>query len=52
VDAGPEDPISSLTEGAVHAHELFMAYVNAGFTRPEALQLIAAIISASVRPPG
>ena len=34
----PEDPITSLAEGAAQLHELFTAYVNAGFSRDEAAQ--------------
>jgi hypothetical protein len=48
---GPEDPITSLAEGAAQMHELFMAYLHAGFTRAEALQIMISIVTASIRPP-
>lgn len=44
---GPEDPMTSLAEGAASLHELFMAYVNAGFSRDEALRITIGIITAS-----
>lgn len=40
----PQDPLSALAQAAAQIHELFTAYVNAGFTRPEALQLVIGII--------
>lgn len=40
----PQDPIGQLAEGAAQLHELFMSYVDAGFTRSEALQIIIGII--------
>lgn len=47
----PPDPITSLAAGAAQTHELFMSWVNAGFTRPEALQMIIAfMIAATPRP--
>jgi hypothetical protein len=42
---GPIDPISDLAAGAAQIHELFMAYVNADFTRAEALQIIIAMVT-------
>jgi hypothetical protein len=46
----PEDPMSELAEGAAQLHELFMAYVGAGFTRGEALQIVMSIIANVQRP--
>lgn len=46
-DQGPEDPLSALAEGVAQQHEMFMAYVDAGFTRPEALKIIIAMITAN-----
>jgi hypothetical protein len=46
----PADPMTSLAEGAIQTHELFMAYVNAGFTRSEALRIVIGIVAAHVRP--
>lgn len=36
--------ITQMQQGAAVAHEMFMAYVEAGFTREEALQLTATLI--------
>lgn len=43
-DDGPASPISELAAAAAQLHELFTAYVESGFTREEALELIKAII--------
>lgn len=40
----PQNPLSALASAAAQLHELFMAYVNAGITRPEALQIVIGII--------
>ncbi len=45
-EEGPEDPISALAEGVAQQHEMFMTYVGAGFTRPEALKIIIAMLTA------
>jgi hypothetical protein len=47
-DALPPDPLTQLAQGAAQGHELFMAYVQAGFTRGEALQLLIVVISAGI----
>jgi hypothetical protein len=39
--------ITPMAEGATATHELFTAYVLAGFTREEALRLVISMISAS-----
>jgi hypothetical protein len=49
-EGNPEDPMTALAEGAASMHELFMAYVNAGFTSAEALQIVIAMATASIRP--
>jgi len=41
----PEDPMSALAESVTQQHEMFMAYVEAGFTRPEALKIIIAMLT-------
>lgn len=46
-DEEPRDPLTQLAEGAAQVHELFLAYVSAGFTRPEALHLVTAMVVAS-----
>jgi hypothetical protein len=45
----PVEPMTELAEGAAQQHELFTAYVNAGFTRPEALGIVIAIITSHLR---
>ncbi len=47
----PEDPITQLAEGAASAHELFLAYVNAGFTENQALYLVAQMVTTAMRGP-
>lgn len=44
----PPDPMSQLATGAAQQHELFMAWVRAGFSRAEALQIIIAIVTAGI----
>jgi len=41
----PKDPFGTFADGAVIAHEVYMSYVKAGFTRAEALKIIIAIIT-------
>jgi hypothetical protein len=43
----PKDPITPLMESAASTHELFMSYVNSGFTRIEALYLVGQVLSAA-----
>ncbi|MEV7013287.1 hypothetical protein [Streptosporangium sp. NPDC051022] len=45
----PEDPITQLAQGAVQLHEVFVAYVEAGFTEQQALFLIGQMIQALAR---
>jgi hypothetical protein len=45
------DPIGGLTAGAISIHELFIAYVDAGFTREEALEIIIRMMTAGLKPP-
>jgi hypothetical protein len=47
----PQDPLTQLQAGVAQQHEMFMAYVDAGFTRPEALKIIIAIIIAHIGVP-
>lgn len=43
--------MTALAEGAAQLHELFTAYVNAGFARAEALKIVTAMVTASIKPP-
>ena len=45
----PVDPLTELAKGAAQLHEMFTAYVDAGFARHEALQLVQAVITAGIR---
>lgn len=45
----PLDPITDLAAGAAQLHELYSAYVGAGFTEMQALQLVIALITAGLR---
>lgn len=45
----PADPVTSLAEGAAQLHELFVAYLEAGFTERQALYLLGQVIQASAR---
>lgn len=40
----PPEPLTQLQEGAAQLHEIFRAYVRAGFTEAQSLQLIQAIV--------
>ena len=44
--ASPEEPLTQLQAGVVQQHEMFMAYVDAGFTRNEALRILIDVIIA------
>jgi hypothetical protein len=47
-DDMPADPVTDLAAGAAQLHELFEAYLAAGFTEPQAMQLLSAIIRGSM----
>lgn len=42
----PEPPITKLAAGAAQLHELYTAYVDAGFTEQQALRIIISILTA------
>ena len=44
----PADPITALVAAAAQQHELYLAYVAAGFTSAQAMQLICAMVAAAV----
>jgi hypothetical protein len=44
----PQDPITQLAAAAVQLHELYEAYLSAGFTEAQALELVKATLAASV----
>lgn len=45
----PQDPITDLAAGAAQLHELYESYVLAGFTEPQAMQMVIAILTAGLR---
>jgi hypothetical protein len=40
--------MTQLAQGAAQGHEVFTAYVSAGFSRGEALQILIAILAAGI----
>lgn len=46
----PTDPFSGLTAAAVSLHEMFMSYVDAGFTRAESLEIVIRLMIGISRP--
>jgi hypothetical protein len=47
---GPVDPLTTLAGAAVGVHELLISLIAAGFTRPEALELVKAVMIGGMRP--
>lgn len=45
----PPNPFSQLAAAATATHEMFAAYIDAGFTRAEALHLVTAIMVAATQ---
>lgn len=42
----PEDPITELAAIAQQMHEMYLAYLAAGFTEAQAMQLLEAVVHA------
>jgi hypothetical protein len=42
----PADPVTDLAAGAAQLHELYEAYVAAGFTQAQATQLVCTVLRA------
>ena len=40
--------MNTLDESAIACHEQFMSFVRAGFTEPQALQLVAGLLAAMI----
>jgi hypothetical protein len=40
-----EDPLTVMNQGAVAVHELFTAYMEAGFTEDQALKIVIGLLS-------
>jgi len=45
----PPDPLTELGKAAAGLHEVFTSYLEAGFSRPEALRLVTVILAESIR---
>lgn len=43
----PTDPITQLAAAAVQLHELYVSYIEAGFTEAQAFDLVKALLLAS-----
>ncbi|WP_416476915.1 hypothetical protein [Streptomyces sp. LKA04] len=44
----PQDPITQLVAVAVQLHELYEAYLSAGFTEAQAFELVKVTLAASM----
>lgn len=49
--SSPPDPVSVLAGIAAQLHELYQAYVAAGFSEGQALYLVGQVLTASARGP-
>jgi hypothetical protein len=47
----PQEPLTALAEGAAQMHEMFLAYIQAGFTEQQALYLVGCALKAMLSPP-
>lgn len=47
-DDMPQDPMTELAASAHQLHELFVAYVNSGFTEQQAMRLVCAILQGGI----
>lgn len=45
----PKDPMGPLAEGAIAMHEIFLAYIAAGFTRRESLEIVIGLAREAMR---
>jgi hypothetical protein len=43
-----ENSLTKLMQGAVLYHEVFMSFIEAGFTREEALELVKVFVASSM----
>lgn len=52
-DGAPGDPMTLMAEGAAQVHELFTAYVGAGFSEAQAIYLTGVVLRSLMgRQPG
>jgi len=50
-DGAPPDPMQAMAEAAVGMHEIFLAYVEAGFSPQQAVYLVGVMLTASLGGP-
>jgi hypothetical protein len=43
----PHDPLTNLAAAAAQLHEAYEAFIDAGFTESQAMQMVCAIVAAS-----
>ncbi len=43
----PTDPFTAMQEGAHQTHELFVAYIDAGFTEAQAMHIVVSLLTAA-----
>ncbi len=48
----PESPLSAIGMGAAQLHEMYLGFVEAGFTPPQALHLVTAMFIEMMRQAG
>jgi hypothetical protein len=46
----PDEPMTALEESASGIHEMFLSFLAGGFTREEAIQLLAEIVVRQGKP--
>lgn len=53
-DDGPLDPFvnADLVSAAKSMHDMFVAMITAGFTEPQALQVVVGVLAAGVKAAG
>ena len=52
MSTNPDNPISEMLAGAIMQHEMLKTYVEAGFTRAEAMDILKAIIAEQAKTGG
>ncbi len=45
----PRDPLGTLADAAISQHEMYLSWIEAGFTPEEALELTKAVIQELIR---
>lgn len=45
----PEDPFSELSQATVSQHEMYLSWVDAGFTPAQAMELLKVVVAEIIR---